>query len=121
MHSIDSHELKIVWKIYHANITLILIEESSAHSEQVSFRKLDLLFDALVFMYGLEDLLNIQNVEKFKLDIKIAYPLIDAILRGEHFDLFGGYLANLFDLVIVNDVRRYQVRGKKQKERLLNW
>lgn len=109
LHSIDSLEFKIVWKIYHSNVTLILIEPLDAWDEQVYFRKLDLLFDILVFMYGIEDLLNISNVEKFKKEIKIAYPLIDSILKGEHFDLFGGYLTSCFDLVIVNDVATYQV------------
>lgn len=71
IHSIDSLKFKIIWKMYHANITLILIEDLTCQDESVSFRKLDLLFDTLVFMYGLEDLINISNVEKFKKDIQV--------------------------------------------------
>jgi hypothetical protein len=48
-----------------------LVEELEAIDENVYFHKLDLIFDALVFLYGLEDLMNIQNVEKFKREIKV--------------------------------------------------
>lgn len=72
IHSMDSLEFKIAWKMYHANVTLILIENLTSLDEEVTFRKLDLLFDALVFMYGLDDLINIANVEKFKKDIKVV-------------------------------------------------
>lgn len=127
--------------MYHANVVLILVETLTCHDEHVSFRKLDLLFDALVFMYGLDDLINISNVDKFKKDIKvciqisilifvvvnfifawiefaffaivvlkIAFPLIDSILKDEHFDLFGGYITNCFDLIMIKDVELFKVR-----------
>lgn len=39
----------------------------------------------------------------------MAYPLVDSILQGEHFDLFGGYLTDCFDLILLNDLGKYQV------------
>ncbi|CAF1119544.1 unnamed protein product [Brachionus calyciflorus] len=111
--SLDSTEFKIIWKMYQSNITLILIESIEPVDESFYFRKLDILFDALVLMYGLEDLINISNVEKFKKEIKIAFPLIDLILNSSsNFDLFGGYITNTVDLILdlyeTNDIVSYQ-------------
>ncbi len=72
LYSLDSTEFKIIWKMYHSNVTLILVEKLEAIDENIYFHKLDLLFDALVFLYGLEDLINIQSVEKFKREIKVC-------------------------------------------------
>ena len=71
MHSADSQNSKIIWKIYHSTVTLILVEELTPVDERVYFDKIDLLFDALVLMYGLEDLIKINNVEKFKKEIRV--------------------------------------------------
>ena len=71
IHSLDSNEFKIVWKMYEQNITLILIESLQPVSEKFYFQKLDLLFDAMVFMYGIDDLIKIANVEKFKKEIRV--------------------------------------------------
>lgn len=119
--------------MYHSNITLILVEQLEPINENVYFRKLDVLFDAMVILYGLEDLVNISNIEKFKKEIKVqfsssnpkkkfklkfffynskkvVFPLIDAILFNyENFDLFGGYLTNCIDLILVNDLASFQV------------
>lgn len=63
--------------MYHSNITLILIEEAArAIDDRAYLKKLDLLFDALVLMYGLDDLVNISNVEKFKKEIKVIISYI---------------------------------------------
>ncbi len=43
--------------------------------ERVYFDKIDLLFDALVLMYGLDDLIKINNVEKFKKEIRVNFIL----------------------------------------------
>ena len=96
--------------MYNSNITLILVEQLAPVDDQVYFRKLDLLFDAMVLMYGIEDLVNVKNVEKFKKEIRVAYNLIDVILDNSgKFDLFGGYLTNYVDLILVNDVFPFKV------------
>ena len=71
VHSADSNNHKIVWKMFHSNITLILVEELMPVDERVYFDKIDLLFDALVFMYGIDDLINVSNAEKFKKEITV--------------------------------------------------
>lgn len=70
--SADSNEYKIVWKMYHSNLTLILIENVEPLDENIYFEKLNLLFDALVLLYGLDDLINIKNMEKFKREIRVC-------------------------------------------------
>ena len=59
--------------MYNSNVTLILIEDSvSAVAEEVLFNKLDMLFDALVLLYGIDDLINIPSVDKFKKEIRVC-------------------------------------------------
>jgi hypothetical protein len=67
----DSDNLKIVWKMYHSNITLIMIENNQPVNDNVYFDKMNLIFDSLVLLYGLDDLINIKNVEKFKREIRV--------------------------------------------------
>jgi hypothetical protein len=69
----DSAETKIVWKVYHSTISLILVETNCPFDEKVYYEKLDLIFNALVILHGLDDLISINNVEKFKKDIRVSY------------------------------------------------
>jgi hypothetical protein len=71
LHSADSKHFKIIWKMFHSSITLILVDEFQAIDEHFYFDKIDVLFNALVLLYGLDDLINISNVEKFKNEIKV--------------------------------------------------
>ena len=50
------------------------MEELAPVDEQkYLFDKIDLIFDSLVLMHGLDDLINISNKEKFKREIKVIY------------------------------------------------
>ena len=100
--------------MYFSNLTLILIEPIEPFDEGFYLRKLDMLFEAMVMMYGLEDLKNIENIEKFKQEIKIVFPLIDLILNDySSHDLFGGYLTNSIELILdfyePQEIPAYQV------------
>jgi hypothetical protein len=70
-HSVDSKNFKIIWKNFHSSITLILVEELMPIDDRVYYNKLDLLFDAMILFYGLDDIINIANIEKFKKEIKV--------------------------------------------------
>lgn len=100
--SADTDEYKIIWKMYHANITLILIEPNLPYDERVYFSKLDLLFDTLTLLFGLDDLINIKNIEIFKKEVRIVYPMIDIIMDNNKFELFGD-LCNGIDVLITNE------------------
>ena len=71
--SADAQDTKIVWKVYHANITLILVESSLPIDDRVYFEKLDRVFDAMVFLFGLDDLISISCVDKFKKEIRVIF------------------------------------------------
>lgn len=71
MHSADSENYKIIWKMYDSNITLVLIEKLMPIDERVYFNKIDLLYDGIVFMYGTEDIKTMNSSEKFKKEIKV--------------------------------------------------
>nr|SVE70465.1 EOG090X07E6 [Daphnia similis]SVE71720.1 EOG090X07E6 [Daphnia similis] len=43
---------------------------------------LDLVSHTMVFYLGLEELINVKNIERLKKDLKVCYPLIDTILDG---------------------------------------
>nr|CAG4639232.1 EOG090X07E6 [Daphnia magna]SVE81358.1 EOG090X07E6 [Daphnia magna]SVE83111.1 EOG090X07E6 [Daphnia magna] len=43
---------------------------------------LDLVSHTMVFYLGLEELVNVKNIERLKKDLKVCYPLIDTILDG---------------------------------------
>ncbi len=102
LHSLDSSQFKIVWKIFHSQLTLILIEPHLPVDERLYFDKLEMLFNALILMYGLDDLINISNVEKFKKEIKASFNLLDSILdTASRFDLFGGYLTDSSDALLL--------------------
>ncbi|RNA24640.1 fuzzy -like protein, partial [Brachionus plicatilis] len=121
--SLDSTKFKIIWKMYHSNLTLILIEPIEPFDEGLYLRKLDMLFEAMVMMYGLEDLKNIENIEKFKKEIKIVFPVIDLILNScSNNDLFGGYLTNSIELVLdfyeSQDITEYQTTLEKSCEKM---
>lgn len=91
LHSADSNNFKIVWKIFHSSLTLILVEPIASVDEHFYFDKIDMMFNALVFMYGLDDLINIGNVEKFKKEIKVNfYSLLS-------FNVFFGGVILLFN------------------------
>lgn len=67
--------------MYPPNMTLILIEELMPIDERVYFDKIDLLYDGLIFMYGIEDLTSMNNSEKFKKEIQVKavyYLVIDS-------------------------------------------
>ena len=110
IHSIDSNNFKIAWKMYHSNITLILVEQIEPIDSKIYFDKLDLLFDSMVLMYGLDDLINITSVDKFQREIRVCFKLIDSILHENHLnlDLFGGFITGCVDLVLTNEIGLFQ-------------
>lgn len=108
VYSLDSTEFKIAWRCYHSSLMLILIETLEPIDENVYFHKLDLLFDSLVFMYGLDDLISIADVETFQREIKIAFPLLDALLDSDS-DLFGGYMTNSVDSLLISNTGNFQL------------
>jgi hypothetical protein len=70
--SADTDNYKIVWKMYHANLTLVLVETDCGLDDAVYTNKLDLLFDAIVLQHGLDDIINVKHIEKFQRQINVS-------------------------------------------------
>jgi hypothetical protein len=73
--SADSVEFKLVWKMYYSNITLILIEKQMPVDEKFYLKKLDILFDALVFICGLDDLISAGNADRLQKDVEVIFRI----------------------------------------------
>lgn len=66
-----SENIAIVWKEYHDSLVLCLAASNSTLSTERLRQLLDLIFHTLVLYQGLEDLLNLRNVERLKKDLKV--------------------------------------------------
>ncbi|KAK2153983.1 hypothetical protein LSH36_280g03034 [Paralvinella palmiformis] len=80
---------KIVWKDYHNSLSLVVIGNQDGSSDVHMTTLLDLIFNAMVLLYGLEDATNIKHVERFKREIKVCYKLIDRLLGHSPSPTFG--------------------------------
>nr|XP_032833903.1 LOW QUALITY PROTEIN: protein fuzzy homolog [Petromyzon marinus] len=71
----------LTWRVFHDSITLILVTTGGERGgEAFLHRLLENVFGALVLMIGLDELVNIRNVERLKRDLKACYQLVDSLL-----------------------------------------
>ena len=54
------------------SLVLIIVSRDDNASDGYLRRLLDLVFHAMVMVYGLDDIINIKNVERFKREIKVS-------------------------------------------------
>ncbi|CAL1546698.1 unnamed protein product, partial [Lymnaea stagnalis] len=50
---------------------------------------LDNVFNAMVLLYGLDDLTNIKNVERFKKEIRLCFKLVDTLIQQSALSTFS--------------------------------
>lgn len=55
------------------SITLIIVTQDDIACDLHLTQILELVFNSMVLLYGLDDLSNIKNVERFKRDIRVSY------------------------------------------------
>ncbi|XP_066484339.1 protein fuzzy homolog isoform X1 [Tiliqua scincoides] len=72
---------RVVWKVFHNSITLIVLSSDEADSDFSLGRLLENVFSAMVLVLGLEELINARNIERLKKDLKACYKLIDSFLE----------------------------------------
>lgn len=65
----------VVWKEYHDKFLLCLVATDTTITTFHLKHTLDIIFQTMVFYLGLDDLLNIKNVERIKKDLKVIYFL----------------------------------------------
>ncbi|CAH1785473.1 unnamed protein product [Owenia fusiformis] len=95
LQSASTDNTHLVWKVFHNSLTLILVrEKEGSHGTVFLKQHMELLFQAMVLLYGLEDLMNIKNNERFKREIKVCFNLLDNLLyRSPHYNV--SYMADI--------------------------
>ncbi|XP_053119032.1 protein fuzzy homolog isoform X3 [Hemicordylus capensis] len=71
----------VMWKVFHDSITLIVLSSDENATDFSLGRLLDNIFNAMVLVLGLEELINARNIERLKKDLKACYKLIDSFLE----------------------------------------
>ncbi|XP_014662287.1 PREDICTED: protein fuzzy homolog [Priapulus caudatus] len=95
----QTKDAKIAWKVCHGSITLILVTRDDGGSDACLRHLLAAVFDAMVLLVGLDDLINIKNVERLKRELKCCYKLIDCLLDQCNSQVFGD-LTGAVDVVL---------------------
>lgn len=90
---------KIIWKVFHDSLTMILITDDDQADNCHLNHILTLVFDAMVLLCGQDELINIKNVERFKKDIKVCYPIVDKFVEQPDRMTFGD-LTNAVDVIV---------------------
>lgn len=71
---------RVAWRVFHNSITLIVLSSEEGASDFALGRLLDNAFSAMVLILGLEELVNVRNIERLKKDLRACYKLIDSFL-----------------------------------------
>lgn len=66
-----SDDCSVVWKEYHNTFMLCIVATDSTLSSCHLQHILDLVFNTMVFYLGLEELVNVKNIERLKKDLKV--------------------------------------------------
>lgn len=66
-----SENSSVVWKEYHNTFMLCIVATDTALSKVHLKHVLDLVFQTMVFYLGLEELINVKNIERLKKDLKV--------------------------------------------------
>ena len=101
---------KLLWRDYHNSVRLIIAIPFDTLSDVHIHRMLDNIFQAMVLIVGLDDLVAQRNIERTKRDLRAAYGLIDRILETvaptENLNTFGDLLGAA-DCVVFPEANRY--------------
>ncbi|XP_074872545.1 protein fuzzy homolog isoform X2 [Carettochelys insculpta] len=71
---------RVAWRVFHNSITLIVLSSEEGASDFTLGRLLDNAFSTMVLILGLEELVNVRNIERLKKDLRACYKLIDSFL-----------------------------------------
>ncbi|XP_072890181.1 protein fuzzy homolog isoform X4 [Hemitrygon akajei] len=73
---------RVCWRVFRDSITLIVMSSEEDASDLYLSRLLDNVFSAMVLVIGLDDLVNLKNVERLKRELRACYKLIDSLLAA---------------------------------------
>ncbi|XP_078511374.1 protein fuzzy homolog isoform X2 [Lissotriton helveticus] len=96
----STENTRVVWKSFHDSINLIVMSSEVDSNDLYLNRLLDNVFHAMVLVVGLDELVNIKNVERLKKDLRACYRLIDSFLMVSE---KSGDLTQCVDCVVPYD------------------
>ncbi|KAK0055155.1 protein fuzzy, partial [Biomphalaria pfeifferi] len=103
LQSTTTDDARIVWREFHNSLVLIAVMGRDGASDDAHMGKLlDNVFHAMVLLYGLDDLVNIKNVERFKKEIRICFQLVDILIQQSALTTFSD-LTNAVDIMLTPD------------------
>uniref|UniRef100_UPI00398F6A6C protein fuzzy homolog isoform X3 n=1 Tax=Pristiophorus japonicus TaxID=55135 RepID=UPI00398F6A6C len=97
---------RVCWRVFQDSITLIVMTSEEDASDLYLGRLLDNIFSAMVLLIGLDDLVNLKNVERLKRELRACYKLIDSFLAASD---WIGDLTQCVDCVVSPDTDILQV------------
>ncbi|XP_072030278.1 protein fuzzy homolog [Amphiura filiformis] len=97
LQSTTTDEAKVVWRVFNQSVVLVILVADDGSPDVHLNTLLDNVFHAMVMLVGLDNLVNIRNVERLRKDLRICYNVIDNLLEGTT-DLFG-YLTETVDVL----------------------
>ena len=109
--STSTKDCKLLWRDYHNSIRLMVALPYDTLSEVHVHRLLDNVFQAMVLVVGLDDLVTQRNIERTKRDLRSSFALIDRFLESvaptENLNTFGDLLGSA-DCVIFPEANTVQ-------------
>ncbi|XP_043915565.1 protein fuzzy homolog isoform X2 [Protopterus annectens] len=96
----NTENANVVWRVFSDSVTLIVLSLYESATDVYLNKLLENVFSAMVLLVGLEDLVNIKNVERLKRDLRACYKLIDSFLEMPE---RTGDLTQCVDCVLVQD------------------
>ncbi|BFZ16270.1 hypothetical protein BsWGS_19309 [Bradybaena similaris] len=101
--STTTEDTRIVWREFRNSLVLISVTSQDSTTDDVhAGNLLENVFNAMVLLYGLDELTNIKNIERFKKEIKICYRLIDTLINPAPLLLFSD-VTNAVDVLMPSD------------------
>ena len=81
--STKTKDCKILWRDYHSSVRLILAVPNDSASDVHVHRLLDLIFQSMVLMVGLDEVVAQRNVDRTKRDLRVCtYSITTMIIKN---------------------------------------
>lgn len=98
---------KISWKVFKGSVKFIVISRNSNMSDYHLSLLLENVFSALVLLLGLSEIEVIDNIEKFKREVRGCFGIIDSLLEGS---VPFGCITQCVDVILCSDTSILQER-----------
>lgn len=77
-----TRECRLLWRDYHNSVRLIIVVPLDCVSDFHLHRLLDNIFQAMVLLVGLDDLIALRHIDRVKRELRASYSLVDCLLNG---------------------------------------